>query len=130
MKSFFSLIFLTVFTTLLWANAVIIEWKAEPEQSKIILQWKTSQEDEVVKFVVERSTDNSHFFDIGEVTARGPGFQYRFEDNKLGFTNSIFYYRLKIVNNDGSYHYTDTLPVIPNISSISRSWGSIKALFR
>jgi len=84
----------------------------------------------VVKFVVERSTDNSHFFDIGEVPARGPGFQYRYEDNKLGFTNSIFYYRLKIVNNDGSFQYTDTLPVIPNISDISRSWGSIKALFR
>jgi hypothetical protein len=130
MKPIISLVFLTIFTTLLWANAVIIEWTAEPEQTKIILQWKTSQEDEVIKFVVERSTDNSHFFQIGEVTARGPGFQYRFEDNKLGLTNSIFYYRLKIMNNDGSFQYTDIITAIPNISSISRSWGSIKALFR
>jgi hypothetical protein len=130
MKPILSLLFLTVFTTWLWAGAVVVEWKAEPEQNKIILQWKTSQEEEVVKFVVERSTDSAHFFEIGEVTARGPGFQYRFEDNKLGLTNSIFYYRLKIVNNDGSFQYTDTITAIPNISSISRSWGSIKALFR
>ena len=130
MKLIYSLTFLTLFITLLWANAIIIEWKAEPEQNKIILQWKTSQEDGVEKFVIERSTDNSHFFDIGEISARGPGFQYRFEDNKLGFTKSIFYYRLRIVNDNGSYQFTDTLPVIPNISSISRSWGSIKALFR
>jgi hypothetical protein len=130
MKLIYTLTFLTIFISLLWGNAVITEWTADPEQNKVILQWKTSLEDEVEKFVVERSTDNSHFFDIGEVSARGAGFQYRFEDNKLGFTNSIFYYRLRIVNGDGSYQHTDTLPVIPNISSISRSWGSIKALFR
>lgn len=130
MKIFYISLFLTIFITFLWASAVIVEWKAEPEQNKIILQWKTSSEEGVQKFVVERSTDNSHFFDIGEVPARGPGFMYHFEDNRLGLTNSIFHYRLRIVNNDGSYQYTDTLPVILNLSDISRSWGSIKALFR
>jgi len=94
------------------------------------LRWKTSQEENVTKFVIERSTDNTHFSDIGNVTARGPGFQYHFEDNNLGMTNGIFYYRLRIVNTDGTFHHTDTLSSIPNISSISSSWGSIKALFR
>ena len=40
------------------------------------------------------------------------------------------YYRLRVVNNDNSFQYSEVLNVIPNISSISRSWGSIKALFR
>lgn len=114
----------------LWADATVVEFKAEPAQNKIILQWKTSHEQNVVKFVVERSTDNKHFGAVGEVTARGPGFTYRFVDDQLGKMNSLFYYRLRIVNSDGSSQYTDSLPVIPNISGISRSWGSIKALFR
>jgi hypothetical protein len=118
------------FVVFVFANAVIVEWKAEPEQSKIVLQWKTSQEENVTKFVVERSTDNAHFSDIGEVTARGPGFQYHFEDENLGMTNSLFFYRLRIVNENGTFQYSESLQVIPNISSISRSWGSIKALFR
>ena len=121
---------LLVAVTFLFANAVIVEWKAEPEQSMIVLQWKTSEEENVTTFVIERSTDNTHFSDIGDVTAKGPGFQYRFEDDKLGMTNSIFYYRLRIVNADGSFQYSEIISSIPNISSISRSWGSIKALFR
>ncbi len=128
-KTLFIIVFFASLSILL-ANAVITEWKAEPEQDKIILQWKTSLEENVQKFVVERSTDNSHFMDIGELTARGPGFQYRFEDNNLGLLNNVFYYRLRVVNKDGSYQHTDVLRVIPNISDISRTWGSIKALFR
>jgi hypothetical protein len=130
MKLIYTLTFIILAISLLWAGAVITEWTADPQENKVILQWKTSLEDEVEKFVIERSTDNSHFFNIGEVSARGAGFQYRFEDNKLGLTNSIFYYRLRIVNDDGSFQYTETCPAIPNISSISQSWGSIKALFR
>lgn len=130
MKILQSTLLLLVAVTFLFADAVIVEWNAEPEQSMIVLQWKTSQEENVTTFVIERSTDNNHFSDIGDVPAKGPGFQYRFEDDKLGMTNSIFYYRLRIVNGDGSFQYTDTIWSIPNISSISRSWGSIKALFR
>lgn len=116
--------------TLVFANAVIVEWKAEPEQNKIILQWKTSQEDNVEKFVVERSIDNKTFTDLGEVVARGPGYQYRFEDDNLGRSKSIFYYRLRIIDRDGTIQYTDSLQVIALISSITRTWGTIKALFR
>ncbi|MCK4893508.1 MAG: hypothetical protein KAT07_06050 [Calditrichia bacterium] len=130
MKILYSTLVLLAMVASLFANAVIVEWTADPEQSKIILQWKTSQEEDVTKFVIERSTDNSHFSDIGDVTARGPGFQYHFEDNNLGMTNSIFYYRLRIVNEDGTFQHSETIFSIPNISSISRSWGSIKALFR
>ena len=130
MKSVKTILLLFTLFSLVFANAVIVEWKAEPETNKIVLQWKTSQEDNVRKFVVERSTDNKTFTDIGEVIARGAGYQYNFEDSDLGKLKSIFYYRLRVVNIDGSIQHTDSLPVIPNLSSISRTWGSIKALFR
>jgi hypothetical protein len=130
MKKITSILLLLFVASFVLANAVITEWKAEPQHNKIILQWKTSSEENVNKFVVERSTDNSHFIDIGEIAARGPGYLYKYEDNELGIINSIFYYRLRIVNLDNSFQRTDVLTVIPNISSISRTWGSIKALFR
>lgn len=129
MNKLFSIVILITVFTFLFANAVIVEWKAEPQHNKIILQWKTSSEENVEKFIVERSTDNNHFIDIGNVEARGPGFVYTFEDNELGIIKGIFYYRLRIVNRNQSVQYTDVLPVIPNISIIVQTWGSIKALF-
>jgi hypothetical protein len=130
MKYLFTFILFLLLGTLLYANAVIVEWKAEPAENKVILQWKTSQEINVQKFVIEKSSDNRNYMDIGEIAARGPGYQYQFEDNRIGRVNSLFYYRLRIVNNDGTNQQTDSLPVILNISSIVRTWGSIKALFR
>jgi hypothetical protein len=131
MKKVFYIISILFFVTSVLANAVITDWIAEPEQGKVILTWKTSLEDNVQKFVIERSTDGQHFSDIGEVPSRGPGFMYRFEDDNLGLINSPFHYRLRVVNNDNTFHYSEILSnIIPNISNISRSWGSIKALFR
>jgi hypothetical protein len=130
MKKYCIIAFIFLFSATLFAKAVITDWKAEPEQEKVVLTWKTSLEDGVQKFVIQRSSDGNHFTDIGEILSRGAGFEYRYEDDKLGLTNSIFYYRLRVVNNDNSFQYSEVLNVIPNISSISRSWGSIKALFR
>ena len=130
MKTVYTTILLVLFVSLLMANAVLIEWKADPEQDKVVLQWKTSQENDVQKFVIERSIDNKNFTDIGEVISRGPGYQYRFEDTNLGRAKSIFYYRLRIVNRDGTFDYSDALQVIASINSITRTWGTIKAWFR
>ncbi len=131
MKKIILPLIIITFATSLIANAVIERMSADSQQNRIILQWVTSSEENVNVFVIERSTENNkHFVVIGELKARGPGFEYRFEDSELGNINSIFYYRLKIVNHDNSIQYTDVVRAIPNISSISRTWGSIKALFR
>ena len=129
MTSLRVILLLFLFLNLLFANAVFIQWKTEPKEDKILLQWKTSQEDNVQKFVIQRSNDNTHFKYIGEVKAQGPGFQYEFIDDSLGKFRSLFYYRLQVVNNDGSVQYTESKHGFINISSIIRTWGSIKALF-
>lgn len=126
-KSFFILF---LFLSFLFADAIITEFSADPDGERIVLQWKTSQEDNVQKFVVERSNDKEHFYPIGSLEARGPGYQYRFVDDRLGKINGWFYYRLQIVNKNGNSTYNEPIQANLNISSISRTWGSIKALFR
>ncbi len=116
--------------TLVWAKAVILEFRAEPESETIVITWRTGEEVDVQHFVVERSTDGENFTAIGTVPAKGSNSDYRYEDASLSHFKSVFYYRLKIVDKDGSFEYTETLPVIPKISSIKRTWGTIKALFR
>ncbi len=114
----------------LLAKTVILEFRAEPENETIVVTWRTGEEVDLQHFEVERSTDGENFVVIGKVPAKGSNSDYRFEDTSLSHMKNVFYYRLKIVDTDGSYEYTDALPVLPKISSIKRTWGTIKALFR
>ncbi len=115
---------------LVFAKTVILEFRAEPENEKIVITWKTGEEKNLQHFVVERSTDGQNFSAIGTVAPKGSNSDYRYEDASLSHFKNVFYYRLKIVDTDGSFEYTDSLPVLPKISSIKRTWGTIKALFR
>ncbi len=130
MKILTPIIILLFLITLSVADAEFKEWSVNYNSDQIVLQWKTIEENNVEKFVIERSSDNKNFTDIGEVEARGAGYDYKYVDDQVGRIDSIFYYRLRVVNKDGSIQHNDALSVIPNISSISRTWGSIKALFR
>lgn len=114
----------------LFADAEILEFRAEPSPNKITLNWKTGQEIDISLFHVERSLNNEDFQKIGEVSPKGSNSSYEFIDDNISRLKSIYYYRLKIVNNDGTFQFSESLPVIPNVSVIKQTWGSIKALFR
>ncbi len=132
MRRLLYIFLLIVFTGILYAGADIIEFSAQAQNNRIVIVWKTSHEENVRKFVIERSTDEKNFFPIGEVEARGAGYKYEFVDSKLGKINGIsYYYRLKIVEVSGNYSYSEQVVwASPIISSMTRTWGSIKALFR
>ncbi len=122
---------LFLFSTLL-AGAVIVEFSANADAGKIVVTWKASVEENVLSYVIERSTDEKNFFKIGEVLGRGAGYEYEFVDNQLGkVNNGSYYYRIGIQGRDGTYVYYDQIVWASTaISSMKRTWGSIKALFR
>jgi hypothetical protein len=67
------------------------------------IQWKTADEFNLDKFIVEKSIDGRNFLAIGEVapTNNGIGKVYELRDNNL-LNNSTFYYRLRIIEFGGS----------------------------
>ncbi|MEO6539502.1 MAG: T9SS type A sorting domain-containing protein, partial [Ferruginibacter sp.] len=56
---------------------------------------------------IERSTDGSGFFKIGEVEGRNLA-NYSFTDNNLPNANTV-YYRLKMIDIDGKYSNSKTV---------------------
>ena len=116
--------------SVLLGDAEILEFRAEPSPNKITLNWKTGQENEISLFHVERSLNNQEFQNIGEVNPKGNNSSYEFVDDNISRLKSIYYYRLKIINNNGTFQFSESLPVIPNVSVVKQTWGSIKALFR
>ena len=75
------------------------------------LNWQTETEANTDHFIVERSIDGSHYIEIGNVPAKGISSSrtnsYLLTDALLNVQNANrFYYRLKIVDKDGTYKYS------------------------
>lgn len=113
-----------------FADAVIIEFSGEPSQDKIILTWKTGVEENINLFIIEKSTNKKDFDKIGEVAPKGSNSSYEFIDTNVTEIKTIYYYRLRIRNNDGTFQLSEPIAVTLKVSSFAKTWGSIKALFQ
>jgi len=80
------------------------------------LQWKVGAEINVKNYVVERSVDGNNFSAIGTVVAAKQS-QYNFTDKNL--LKGIAYYRIKAVDNDGSYKFSVTRAINNRTKDIS-----------
>jgi hypothetical protein len=72
------------------------------------LQWQTANEVNTKEFVVEKSIDGSNFTFSAIIAANGGGNgHYNYNDSYI-IADKI-YYRLKMVDNDGSYNYSNII---------------------
>jgi len=130
----FAILFIT---SILFAGASfkVNGLRAHDTNEGIKIEWETETEYNVQFFKIERS-NNQSFIDYTEldetITATGSGSYYYYVDESLLKTNdNTFYYRIKIVDNDGTVSRSAIiLGTLNNISGLKRTWGSIKAMFR
>jgi len=122
---------------IVYGNAVIVDFQGDPGNNKVTLHWATISEVNCKTFEIERSLNNTDFKKIGSLRAIGNSTsrqEYSFEDKNVFKTTSLsrtFYYRLKVIDVDGSFRlHSEVISVTPSISGAKYTWGSIKALFR
>ncbi len=115
---------------LIFAGVDLLKFTARSSGGNIILDWQTISETNLRQFVVERKTVNGSFMEVGTVQPREDK-NYEYVDQTAFKTyDQLYVYRLRIVDNDGSVSYSGEIAVPHNVSSVKRTWGSIKALFR
>jgi hypothetical protein len=97
--------------------------------NKVELNWNTASEINTERFEIERALLNTNYdteyVKIGEVKAKGNSIvdlSYTAQDNRVVLGNT-YSYRLKIVDADGSYSYSDTREV--TIGSMELSIGEM-----
>ena len=76
-----------------------------------VLNWITSNEINMADFIVERSNDGITFNPIGKIAAisnQNPQKTYNYADADLN-ANFTFYYRIRMVDNNGSYTYSSII---------------------
>ncbi len=107
--------------TVEFANVLPVEmvsFTADLYENKIELNWKTATEVNNYGFEIERRSDKNDWIHLGFVEGSGTSeslVSYSFIDNNpIG--SSRFYYRLKQIDNDGKFEYSNEIEVdvIPN----------------
>ena len=77
-----------------------------------MLKWQTESEENTMVFIVERSLDGRRdFIEIGRVNAFGNSTTMRSYELEDGNPVSFAYYRLRIVDFDGTFEFSDVITV-------------------
>lgn len=89
--------------------------KAESKNGNVGLTWKTASEENLLQFEIEYSEDGKYYRNLGFLPARNSinGDFYQFE-HAVTYTDSAFY-RLKIVDNNRRWMYTN--PVLFHVNN-------------
>ncbi|CUT00873.1 hypothetical protein [Candidatus Kryptobacter tengchongensis] len=116
---------------MLMAGSVVEYFTAQSQNDNIIIRWKTSDETGVQKFILERSVNQlNEFTKLAEINPKGNNSTYEYIDaSAFKQTDNIYAYRLQVVTTTGSF-YVGPITVLHKVSSVKRTWGSIKAMFR
>ncbi|GGN07222.1 hypothetical protein GCM10010967_48390 [Dyadobacter beijingensis] len=81
----------------------LVSFEAAIVENKAVLTWKTTNEKDFSHFEIERGSTATSFSPIGHVDGNAGG-RYSFVDKETLSDNQ--YYRLKMVDNDGTYAYS------------------------
>jgi len=121
-----------------FAGAIVTGFRGEPGFNKVTLKWNSEGENNLRGFEVQRAIVNQdqelEKNKVATLDAKGNAqnrTEYVYEDNSVfKTTGRTYYYRLKIIDQDGRFTYSPIITVSPTISSARQTWGSIKAMFR
>jgi Secretion system C-terminal sorting domain len=92
---------------------VLIDFKVKKAELWNELKWETASEINFSHFEIEKSFDTSKFLKIGELKAnldRNERQDYNFIDENIS-GNATIYYRLKMVDLNGSYNYSKIISI-------------------
>jgi hypothetical protein len=137
---FIILALLSIGVVNLFADGNIIEYLRAKSDGKIInIEWKSIDESNVNSYLVERAGSDQIFEEIETKQAKGFASTYSYidesafklgEDDNRTLSKNIYFYRITIVKKDNSRESSTATSVTHNTSSIRRTWGMLKEMFR
>jgi hypothetical protein len=97
----------------------LISFGASVKNNKPVLDWKSATEVDFSHYVIERSTDGNQFTEIAQLDGKAETDNqeniYSFTD--INTTSSKYYYRLKMVDDDGTFAYSKVVVAMMRTTS-------------
>ncbi len=97
----------------------LTDFSATLKNCQPLLAWTTESEINTDRFEIERSnaSNSNEWKFIGTVAANGNSaskLNYSFNDKNISATSEKVFYRLKMIDKDGRFNYSNILPVLVN----------------
>jgi hypothetical protein len=112
-------------------------------KSAVVVEWKSTSEQGVMQYDIERAGGQDQEFKfIASLSPKGANSTYQYVDadafmrtNANGeeqkvIAGTTYKYRLKILSKGAEPAYSSTAIVSHSVSSVRRTWGMIKEMFR
>jgi Secretion system C-terminal sorting domain len=96
-----------------------LEASVQRSGDNVAVQWQTLSESNTRNFIVEKSTDAANWVAMDSTTAAGYSQSQRLYHSIDTKPGSINYYRIKQVDNNGRYTYSNTVRMIMAANSIN-----------
>jgi uncharacterized repeat protein (TIGR02543 family) len=84
----------------------LIDFNGKIANNEAVLNWKVANETDFAGYEIQRSTNKLEFASIGNVKAASRT-HYNFVDKNP--ENAVNYYRLKMINNDGTFKFSKSI---------------------
>jgi hypothetical protein len=131
--------FILGFSLMIAGDTQLEYFRANSDGKVITIEWKASNESTVSDYEIERAAPGKFFEKIHTekaINSQNADYKYiddeayyKDTDNKTINSDDLYSYRIKIVYQDNSYTYSNTINVEHKVSSIRRTWGMIKQMF-
>ncbi len=110
-------------------NLTLNYFHASPDGADVLVAWEVPTERGVTDFKLWRKVnDESQYLYLGNISPNG-GMKYEYQDYTVFKDEAkTISYKLQVFQNGAVFtYYTD---ITHNPTSVQRTWGSIKAMFR
>lgn len=110
-------------------NLTLNYFHASPDGADVIVSWEVPSENGITNFKLWRKVnDETQYLYLGEVRPNG-ALSYSYQDYTVFKDEAkTISYKLQVFQNGAVFtYYTD---ITHNPTSVQRTWGSIKAMFR
>lgn len=130
--------FLITAITLLASSLDFSRINARPEGDNVVVEWILGSEAKVKSFELYRA-NNGIFTKIADKEAKGDNTSYKHIDVEAFIKNAKnvqvqeqidLKYKIKVRFENGTSEDSEDILISHNVSSVKRTWGMIKELFR
>ena len=131
-------LFLIATLALLASNLDFSRINARPEGDNVVIEWILGSETKVKSFELYRA-NNGIYTKIADKEAKGDNSSYKHVDVEAFIKNAKnakiqeeinLKYKIKVRYENGSSEDSEEIKISHNVSSVERTWGMIKELFR
>lgn len=106
---------LTAFAEFNKTGTLPVTWRyvrGEVRNESTLISWATSSEENTSRFVVEYSTNGTHFIPLEEIAATGSNTGSDYSCRHANPSKGPAYYRIKQVDQDGQFRYSKTILLV------------------